>query len=121
MSHGTIGTVAVVHLTEETWGERLARARRRAGLKYREVAAALARVWPVSYTTIMRLESLAEPPPDSRRRAVAFLVVSAYGFDPSDFGLASSDLPPGIDPERVRDLLKRKMACSRTEFPAEAA
>lgn len=94
-------------LGDETWGERLGRARGRSGLKLREAAEIASRVWPTTHTSLLRLESLREPPTDQRRRFAALLAVLVYGFNPEDFGLSLSDIPALIDRDRLADLLIR--------------
>ena len=66
---------------------------------------------PVSYSTLMRLEWMDEPPSDDRRKVTAYAAILAYGFDPADFGLDDDTMPSYVDTERVRDLLIRSTGC----------
>lgn len=85
-------------LKPETWGDRVRRARHEAGRPSLDrVAAVLSRYGPVDKATLSRMERLTEPPHDRPRRARAALVLLAYGFDLTDFGLSADDVPPGID------------------------
>lgn len=104
--------MALQSLEAETWGERLTRARRRSGMSLKEAAHVVSQFWPVSHTSLMRLESLETEPADGKRRMLATLTVVAYGFEPSDFGLTVDELPPGIDRAALSDLLIRQKGCS---------
>lgn len=94
----------LLSLGTETWGERLARARSRSGVSLKEAAARVSDLAPVSYSSIMRLESMTEPPADRKRRMVAYLTLIAYGFDPEQFGLSENDIPKWITKEVLADL-----------------
>lgn len=104
-------------LDEETWGERVARARGRARLSLKEAAARVSRLVPVSYSSLMRLEYLDAVPTDVKRRMVAYLALIVYGYEPEEFGLSVDDLPRWITAEALHDLRLRGNAC----FPATAA
>lgn len=58
----------------------------------------------VSYSTLMRFEYEPTPPTDLRRRAIAYLALVAYGYDPTEFGLSENDLPRWITPEHLARL-----------------
>jgi transcriptional regulator with XRE-family HTH domain len=88
-------------LDEESWGERVARARARSKLSLKEAAARVSALVPTSYSTLMRLEALDVPPSDVKRRVVAFLALVAYGYDPAAFGLSEDDLPRRITPAQL--------------------
>jgi hypothetical protein len=98
-------------LDTETWGERVARARKRTKITYRDAAAIVSRVMPTSFTSLQRLEDLEETPTDAKRRMLAFCTLLVYGFDPRDFGLEASDAPPVLNLPEVRDLLIRSTGC----------
>ena len=99
-----MATQALLALDDETWGERVARARGRARLSLKEAAARVSQLIPVSYSTLMRLESLDEAPVDVKRRAVAYLALFTYGYQPELFGLSVEDLPRWIKREMVEGL-----------------
>ncbi len=105
------------HLDVETWGERVARARSRSGLSLKEAATRVSQVLPVSYSTLMRLESMPQPPTDLKRRIVAFLTLVAYGYDPQRFDLDPGDLPRWITPDALADLRVTQKPC----FAVDAA
>lgn len=102
------------HLGEETWGERLHRAYRRCralhGITYLAHSEAISEFIPVSDQTIMRFEERDEMPANPRQRQLAYLIVTAYGFCPEEFGLTAEtcnfglwDLPKlkkALDPSR---------------------
>jgi hypothetical protein len=46
-----------------------------------------------SHVSLQRLEKLEQPPTRRAQRALAYLAVLTYGFDPEDFGLTAADLP----------------------------
>ena len=113
----------LIHLADENWGDRLHRAYRTArrnnpGLTYRQVAQQLSRIFPTTDATVIRLENYDDVPSQQRVRALAYLVVLAYGFDPGQFGLDESNT--GLDPQIIktaRDLLIR----SKSWIPNDAA
>jgi hypothetical protein len=84
----------------EPWGRRLTRAREDvAGLTLDEAATLAGRWMLTSKATISRLEAQNELPIGHRsasRRQLAYVLCLAYRVDPADFGLGSSDLPPGL-------------------------
>jgi transcriptional regulator with XRE-family HTH domain len=92
-------------LGEERFGERLLRARLRQGDGLRAVANRISEVWPVSFTTLSRFESLQEAPSDARRRAAIALYALAIGYEPAALGLDRSDLPAGLDVEALEHRL----------------
>lgn len=103
-------------LGPETFGDRFRRARETSGRSLREAEEAVAQFLPTSRNSLNRLEQLDTAPADRRRRALAYLVLVAYGFDPLDFGLADTDLPAGLSldsvVERIADSLAvRTSAC----------
>lgn len=99
-----MSTAELQALDAETWGERIGRARSRAGLSLKEAASRVSDFIPVSYASIMRLENLGSEPPDAKRRAVAFLTLVAYGYNPAEFGLSRSDVPRWITDEHLAAL-----------------
>jgi len=95
-----------LELPSENWGEKLHRAyrygKRRYGYTYASVAARVSLATTVSDQSLLRLECLANPPPNVRRRQIAALYIIALGFDPADFGLTNDrDLPPLMSRQRV--------------------
>jgi transcriptional regulator with XRE-family HTH domain len=85
-------------LEEETWGQRLRRAREEAGLSQPGAARLLTKVViPVTQPEVSRLEGQLSPPATGRQAFLAYLLVLAYGYDPDDFGLADSGAAPLID------------------------
>lgn len=110
-----MSTAPLLSLDEETWGERVGRARTRARISLKEASARVSRLVPVSYSTLMRLESLPEPPADIKRRLVAYLALSSYGYEPEAFGLSSRDLPRWMTSEKLSelrsDLVSRRNCC----------
>lgn len=107
-----MATMKPLVLGDETWGERLRRAYRRArdrwgeGFNYRTAAEQISRVYPVSMTALMRLEQHENMPSQGRVRLVGYLALTAYGFDPVDFGLTPENTPlGGYDLRKVRQLL----------------
>jgi transcriptional regulator with XRE-family HTH domain len=89
--------VLAAELGEETFGERLHRARVRRGVRLRTLADQVSVCWPVSHALLYRLELEPEPPADRRRRIIAALAVIALGYEPAVFGLSRDDVPPGMD------------------------
>lgn len=113
---------SLAELGEETFGERLHRARVRRGVHLRTLAERVSLCWPVSYGLIHRLESDVEPPADRRRRIIAVLTVLALGYEPAAFGLSRDELPPGIDVSALAapDLRRGQPACvTAAEAPPE--
>lgn len=94
------------HLEEETWGDRVKRARDRSGLTLEQAAARVATVMPVSYGALARLEKLPDAPKERQRRFMAYLTVLAYGFDPAGLGLDDSAIPALIDRDRLAELVR---------------
>jgi hypothetical protein len=98
-------------LTDETWGERAHRAyrtqRRTYGQTYRQIADRISLVLPVADSQLYRLEDNTDLPKTSRVRLLAFLAIIAYGFNPEDFGLNSTNTPlAGLDLKRIEKLLR---------------
>lgn len=89
--------VLAAELGEETFGERLHRARVRKGVRLRTLADRVSVCWPVSHALLYRLELEPAPPVDRRRRIIAALAVIALGYEPAVFGLSRDDVPPGMD------------------------
>jgi transcriptional regulator with XRE-family HTH domain len=97
--------MALQQLDTVNWGERMAIARKRRGYKLRDVADAVGKVMPTSFTSIARLEDLDEMPEERRRRGVAYCALLVYGFDPHSFGLTDDDVPEVLQLKGARDLL----------------
>lgn len=95
--------LALARLPEETWGERLRRARKRRSLESTAELVSLAA--PTSHTSLARLESLDKAPENRKARARAVLALLVYGFDPADFGLSLDELPRAVDVQRFASLL----------------
>ena len=89
-------------LGPETFGQRLRRAREASQVEFRAAADAISEFAFVSTATLARFERLDDLPADRRRRALVYLAVVTYGFDPTDFGLSDAELPGGLDPKVVR-------------------
>lgn len=80
-------TSTLIRLGAETWGERLRRARDRAGLNTRQAADLIGPYIPTSYATLARIERKSSQMPTGRTAQIAFVALLAYGIDPADFGL----------------------------------
>ena len=91
-------------LGEEPFGHRVYRARKASGVELRDAAEKVSRYIFISHTTLHRLERLADPPENRRQRAVAYLALLVYGFDPAQFGLSADDLPKGLPGPALADL-----------------
>ena len=102
---------ALMKLGQETWGQRLRRAREHAGLSIYDAEKIVSRVYPASYRTIARLEKLAAAP-DDKRAVLAYVAVVAYGFDPADFGLADTPAAAVFDLERLVATLSSQSRCT---------
>jgi hypothetical protein len=96
--------MALSRLDDETWGERVRRARNRSRLSLKTVEHLIRPMAPASYSYVGRLEQLVAPPSDMKKRAVAFLTLVAYGYDPTEFGLSRDDLPRRITQEMLDEL-----------------
>lgn len=116
-----MATQSLLALDDETWGERVARARARARLSLKEAAARVSQLIPVSYSTLMRLESLDEAPTDLKRRAIAYLALFTYGYKPETFGLSVDDLPRRIKKEMVEALRSDLLITQKPCFAVDAA
>jgi hypothetical protein len=80
-------------------------------MSLKEAAARVSELLPVSYSSLMRLESMQEPPTDQRRRLLAYLTLVAYGYDPTQFGLEREDLPKWVTPKVLADLRIAQKPC----------
>lgn len=80
-------------LGDEPFGHKLARARRESGVELREAAEKISEIMFTSHSRLHQLEKLAEPPSSPSRRALAYLAMLVYGFDPAELGLSADDLP----------------------------
>jgi len=110
----------MMKLTDETWGERLQRARRRTGIGTRELAAHLRQVEKVSYATLCRVERLDERPTKHPERRRAYLMLLALDYDPADFGLSDADLPAYYDIDKVKALLSAAKSRCFSRVPHHA-
>jgi transcriptional regulator with XRE-family HTH domain len=90
-------------LGAEPFGQQLRRARKESGIQLREAAERVSRFMLTTHTTLNRLEHFAEPPTIRSQRAVAYLAMVCYGFDPTQIGLSHDDVPSGIA-ERMADV-----------------
>jgi hypothetical protein len=90
-------------LPDETWGQRLRRARGKRSLE--STAALVSEAAPTSHTSLARLEYLAEAPTKGKLRTRAVLALLVYGYDPADFSLSLEDLPRAVDVQRFAALL----------------
>jgi transcriptional regulator with XRE-family HTH domain len=95
-------------LDEETWGERVRRARERAGLTLRQAAQLVGEVHPTSFRSIARLEE-EKRPPAARRQLTAYITLLGYGYDPDAFGLADTPASTLVD----RDEVATKLSLAR--------
>lgn len=91
----TTGTT-LRQLGAEPFGARLRRARLNSGVQLRDAADRISRLMLTTHTSLARLEKLTEIPTDRHRRALAYLAMLCYGYDPSDLGLRPEDLPRGF-------------------------
>lgn len=84
-------------LLAESWGWRMKRAREdHARLTMDQAVAEIGRHFLTSKASISRMEDSREIPADPRRRALACVAAIVYGLDPTQFGVGSGDLPPGV-------------------------
>lgn len=98
-------------LEAEPFGSKMRRAREHADLQMRDAAEVLCDVATlVSYTTIARLEHELTVPRSKKRRAMAMLLLLAYGIDPEDLGLDVAELPAAWRPELVGGPLREAAA-----------
>jgi hypothetical protein len=77
-------------LARETWGQRVHRAYRSGrdqyNYTYEDVARQISRIgMSISQQTIFRLEKNDTPPRTARGQLNAWLILTAYGYDPADF------------------------------------
>lgn len=98
--------LALARLGDERWGERVRRARERAGLTVRQAAELVCAVTPTSYRSIARLEEEWDVPSE-RRQLTAYIAVLAYGYDPADFGLDATPASRLINRREVLRILTR--------------
>lgn len=96
--------LALMHLGEETWGERFERARARAGLSLREAAEKVSQLRLVSSNTLGRLEARPDAPKLKTQRQAAYIAALAYKVWPSDFDLTEDDRPPWATDAVIREL-----------------
>ena len=96
----------LLDLHEETWGQRLRRAREASGLTLEEAAKRVSRLVPCSAPTLHRLERLDEAPTEWRRMVLAWLTVVAYGYKPSALDLPENPFPvPMREFDTIPDVL----------------
>jgi hypothetical protein len=96
--------LALARLPEESWGQRLRRARNKRSLE--STAELVSMAAPTSHTSLARLEQLHEAPEKGKLRARAVLALLVYGYEPADFDLSLEDLPRAVDVQRFADLLR---------------
>jgi hypothetical protein len=99
-----VSTATLRQLGEEPFGSQLYRARKSSGVELRDAAELVSRYMFTSHTTLHRLEKLPHVPEDRHRRALAYLVLLVYGFDPRQFGLSADDLPKDLNAEALVEL-----------------
>ena len=103
--------IRLMRLDEERWGERIRRARERAGLTVREAADLVSQIHETSYRSIARLEEL-HVPPTGRRQLLAYLALLAYGYDPDDFGLGDSPASKLVNRREVIRAIAESSRCN---------
>lgn len=98
---------------DETWGERLHRAYRRAKYdgqisNYRDVLARVGQIQPAAIGTIMQLERSSEAPRRQPSRVLAWLLLTTYGYDPRAWDITTENTPMlrVFDLEKARALLR---------------
>ena len=104
---------AHLSLGDESFGEKIHRAyrigRRKYGFTYSEVAERIRPIYPISDQALQRMaeeiESLEQA--SSRQRIWLFLMLLAYGFEPSEFGIEDGSV--SLDPEVVK-LARRRLS-----------
>lgn len=107
---------AFTQLGEETWGEKVRRARNRRGVGLKEAAYHLSlNFQPVGINTLSRLEMETEPPTGRKRLILAAAYVAALGYDPEDFSIDVDELPAMVR-HMVEDLAEEA-----SEMPQKAA
>ena len=74
-------------------------------MELRDAAEKISAVMFTSHTRLHQLEKLTEAPAAQPRRALAYLAMLVYGFDPAELGLSEADLPKGLRVIEVADLL----------------
>jgi transcriptional regulator with XRE-family HTH domain len=101
-------------LGQEPFGARLRRARQASGIELRAAAELISQLMFTSHTRLNRLEKMVDPPVDRDRRALAYLAMLVYGFDPAELGLTPADLPKGLRSNSDLEALLRSRCPSRT-------
>lgn len=99
-------------LDDEPFGSRLRRAREASGIELRTAAESISQLMFTSHTRLNRLEKMDKPPADPQRRALAYLAMLVYGFDPSQLGLSPEDLPKGLRANAALEALLRSRCFS---------
>jgi len=121
----------VLELPPESWGARLHRAykvgREVYGYTYAELADAISPIYPVSQQTLIRLERNNEAPKAARQMFLAWLYVTALGFDPRDLRVVETaqlklmdkeQLRAELDPQRWKRRIGPREARNRCSLPA---
>lgn len=121
----------VLELPPETWGARLHRAYKVGkevyGYTYSEIADAISAIYPVSQQTLIRLERNNEAPRADRVMFLAWLYVTAMGFDPRDLKVVETaqlklmdkeQLRAELDPQRWKRRIGPREARNRCSLPA---
>ena len=97
------GQLELVPLPPERWGKRFRRARtEHARLSLEEAAEAISTRWPISHTTLGRIEASEDAPRSRKHRIAAVYALVLYGVDPTDFGLSLDELPQPAPPKWTR-------------------
>lgn len=106
-----------LRLEPETWGQQVRRAymtqRDLTGRYYKEIAAEITEAGlPVYVNSLQRLEKFETAPQTARQQLIAWLVLTAYGYDPTDFGLEKESIRPArYTSKEVVDLLTQLSPC----------
>lgn len=96
-------TVRLDPLPPESWGRRLRRARIDCGgMTLEEAAENISTRWPISHTSLGRLEAMPTVPTLRKQRITAVYALVLYGVDPTDFGLSVTELPQPAPPKWTR-------------------
>jgi hypothetical protein len=102
-------------LEPEPWGDRLSRARQRAG--YRGVRQVEGILYPhVTKSALTRLEAFGDVPSAPKDRSRAALVLLLYGYELEDFDLGDTDIPPAIDLRVLERLRRSSTKCYLTDL-----
>ena len=83
-------------LGDEPFGFQLRRARISSGVELRRAAEVISALMLTTHTSLNRLEKLTTAPTDRKQRALAYLAMLCYGYDPADLDLTDADLPQGF-------------------------